>query len=89
MYEAYSDVRVKFQTKFKIGIGIIEGNHRINLALRVICKQLPTNAYHVDKEEEKEKAIDRVDLEKLNFNKWFKINVYVPKIAIPRIEEIQ
>lgn len=83
VHDAYCDVRDKFQKKFRIGIGILEGNHRINLALRLICNQLPTNAYHVDKAERKEKRIKNINLKKSNFNKMFKINVYVPRVTIP------
>ena len=89
VHEAYSDIRYKFQKKFRIGIGILEGNHRINLAIRLICNQLPTNAYLVDKEEQREKRIRDINLKKSNFNKMFKINVYVPRVAIPRIDELK
>ena len=88
-FAAYSELRTLFQRKYKLAVGIVEGSHRLNMAIRVACGGAITNSYHLNKKELEDRNKLKANLSESSCNDMFDVNIHLGIETLPSLLNCQ
>ena len=70
-------------------VGVIEGSHRINLAIRVATGEAVTNSFHLTEREKNAKNSYSPNFNKSFFNDMFDVMIKIPFDSLPTCSDCQ
>ena len=88
-HTAYSRLRSSFQEHYGLAVGVVEGSHRLNLAMRVACKGAVTNSFHLSPSDINERDRFQADFRASSFNAMFDIQIHVALKSLPTLLDCQ